>query len=269
MKTALTIAGSDCSGGAGIQADLKTMCALGVFGMSVITAITAQNTQKVYDVREIDPAMVAAQIDAVFVDIPPDAVKIGMVSNVDTMRVIREKLHEHKAANIVLDPVIMSKSGCRLIEKSVERELTTLFPVAAIVTPNFGEAEALTGRTLSGPDDMIAAAEEIRSMGASAVMIKAGPREENCDDLLLLDGSPIWLREGRVSTDNTHGSGCTLSSAIACRLAAGLSLRAAVEEAKAYVTGAIRDALAIGLGVGPLGHLAELYRRAGVAAAVK
>lgn len=264
MKTALTIAGSDSSGGAGIQADLKTMCALGVFGMSVITAITAQNTQKVYDVREIDPAMVSEQIDAVFIDIPPDAVKIGMVSNAETMRVIRDRLLHHHARNIVLDPVIMSKSGCRLIDKSVERELTTLFPIAAVVTPNFAEAEALTGRKLSGPDDMVAAAREIRRMGAAAVMIKAGPREENCDDLLLLGDEPVWLREGRVSTDNTHGSGCTLSSAIACRLAAGSPLRQAVEEAKAYVTQAIKDALAIGHGVGPLGHLSQLYRKAGV-----
>lgn len=264
MKKALTIAGSDSSGGAGIQADLKTMCALGVFGMSVITAVTAQNTQKVYAVREIDPAMVAEQMDAVFVDIPPDAVKIGMVSNIETMRVIRDGLARYGARNIVLDPVIMSKSGCRLIDKSVERELTTLFPVAAVVTPNFAEAEALTGRTISGPDDMVAAARKIRDMGAADVMIKAGPREENCDDLLLLGGEPIWLREGRVSTDNTHGSGCTLSSAIACRLAEGLPLRRAVEEAKAYVTRAIKNALDIGHGVGPLGHLTELYRRAGL-----
>ena len=265
MRRVLTIAGSDPSGGAGIQADLKTMCALGVFGMSAVTAVTVQNTQKVYDVQEINPEIVSGQVEAVLSDIGADAVKIGMIPSLDAMRAVRDRLLRHKVRNIVLDPVMVSKSGCRLLKSEVELELITLFPLAEVVTPNLAEAAALSGLEIARPDDMIAAARKIQELGARNVLVKGGGWTDNSDDFLLLGDVSVWLRCPHIDTKNTHGTGCTLSSAIACNLAGGASLRDAVERAKDYVTQAIRDSLDIGHGVGPLGHLVQLYRAAGVA----
>lgn len=265
MKNILTIAGSDSSGGAGIQADLKTMCALGVFGMSAITAITVQNTQGVYGVQEIAPDIVAGQIDAVYNDIEVHAAKIGMIGNAETTRAIRECLSRHRAPHIVLDPVMISKSGCRLLKQEVERELLTLFPLAEVVTPNLMEAEALSGTVVTSHDDMLEAARRIRALGARNVLVKGGGPIQDQDDLLLLDGEAVWLRGERLRTNNTHGTGCTLSAAVACNLANGLELPEAAAAAKKYVTRAIRDGLRVGHGVNPLGHLVELYRRAGMA----
>ena len=264
LKNVLTIAGSDPSGGAGIQADLKTMCALGVYGMSAITAVTVQNTRKVFDVQEIDPEIVRGQIDAVYGDIPAHAVKIGMVSNARSMRAIRERLLHHRAPNIVLDPVMMSKSGCRLLKQEVERELATLFPIAMVATPNLMEAGALAEMDIRSHDGMLAAARKIRELGVDNVLVKGGGPMTDQDDLLLLAGEPVWLPGPRLATRNTHGTGCTLSSAIACNLAKGMALREAATEAKAYVTRAIENGLDIGHGVGPLGHLVELYREANI-----
>lgn len=263
MKKVLTIAGSDSSGGAGIQADLKTMCALGVYGMSAITAITVQNTQKVYDVQEMTPAIVAGQIDAVLDDIPADAIKIGMVSNAETIRVIREALISRKARNVVLDPVMVSKSGCRLLNPEAESELERLIPEADVITPNMMEAGVLSGSEVKSRADMSRAAAHIARLGAKAVLVKGGLLEGDADDLLLLGGEEIWLHSPRIPTRNIQGTGCSLSSAIACFLARGLPLREAAESAKAFITQALRDSLSIGHGVGPLGHMVQLYREAG------
>lgn len=264
LKNVLTIAGSDPSGGAGIQADLKTMCALGVYGMSAITAVTVQNTRKVYGVQEIDPGIVAGQIDAVFGDIPVHAVKIGMVSDVEIIRTIRDRLIYHKAKNIIVDPVMVSKSGYRLLREEAELAVGDLIAIADIVTPNIPEAELITGRTIRTAEDMAEAARQILHMGAGAVLVKGGHLEGDADDLLLWGGGTLCLPAPRIPTKNTHGTGCTLSSAVACGLAKGLSLPEAVREAKEYVTRAIRDSLFIGGGAGPLGHLAQLYRDAGM-----
>ena len=263
MKRVLTIAGSDSSGGAGIQADLKTMCALGVYGMSAITAVTVQNTQKVYAVQEMTPPIVAGQIDAVMDDIPPDAVKIGMASNAANIRVIHDRLLERKVRNLVLDPVMISKSGCSLLDKEAEDEMRGLLPVADIVTPNMMEAGALAGIRVATRDDMRRAAEAIARLGARSVLVKGGLLEGDADDLLLRGGEEIWLRSPRVKTSNIQGTGCSLSSAIACFLALGRDLRGATEKAKEFVTQALKDSLSIGHGVGPLGHLVQLYREAG------
>lgn len=263
MKHVLTIAGSDCSGGAGIQADLKTMCALGVYGMSVITAVTVQNTQKVYDVQEIDPAIVAGQIDAVFGDIAVDAVKIGMVSDSAIIEVIWEKLLQHGARNIVVDPVMVSKSGYRLLRREAEAAMEKLISIADLVTPNIPEARLLTGCALQTEGDIEKAARDIQEMGAKNVLVKGGHLEGDAKDLLLTPKESLWLCAARIPTKNTHGTGCTLSAAIACGLARGDTAAQAVQSAKAYVTHAIEDSLNIGHGAGPLGHLTQLYRDAG------
>ena len=263
VKNVLTIAGSDCSGGAGIQADLKTMCALGVYGMSAVTAVTVQNTQKVYAVQEMSPAIVAGQIDAVMDDIPVDAVKIGMMANAGNIRVIHDRLLARRTANIVLDPVMISKSGCSLLDREAEDELRRLIPAADLVTPNMMEAGALAGMKVTDRDAMREAARAIAGLGAKNVLVKGGLLEGDADDLLLLDGVEEWLRSPRVDTGNIQGTGCSLSSAIACHLARGETLRAATEKAKAFVTRALRDSLSIGRGVGPLGHMVQLYREAG------
>jgi len=265
MKNVLSIAGSDSSGGAGIQADLKTMCALGVYGMTVITAITAQNTQGVYRVQEIEPPMVDAQIDAVFKDIRVDAVKIGMVSGTDIIHIIRARLLELHAKNIVVDPVMVAKSGHRLLRPEALDAVRELAGIADVVTPNIPEAELLCGFAIESEDDMQSAARKIASLGVKNVLVKGGHRlGSDASDLLFADGKFVRLQTRRIDTRHTHGTGCTLSSAIACRLALGDSVEDAVRAAKDYITEAIANAYAVGGGNGPVGHLAALYRKAGI-----
>jgi hydroxymethylpyrimidine/phosphomethylpyrimidine kinase len=265
MKNVLTIAGSDSSGGAGIQADLKTMCALGVYGMSAITAVTAQNTQGVYEVQEINPSIVEGQIRAVFEDIRVDAVKVGMVSGVEIIRTIREKLLALGAKNIVVDPVMVSKSGYSLLREEALPAIHELAEIADVVTPNIPEAEILAGFPIKTEEDMRRAAHVIAGRGAKNVLIKGGHRMgDDAGDLLLAGGKFVFLRAGRIDTKNTHGTGCTLSAAIACRLALGDGVEDAVRAAKDYITQAIIDSYEAGKGTGPVGHLAALYRRAGM-----
>ncbi|MHB9292810.1 hydroxymethylpyrimidine/phosphomethylpyrimidine kinase [Hollandina sp. SP2] len=265
MKNVLTIAGSDSSGGAGIQADLKTMCALGVYGMSVITAVTAQNTREVYGVQEIDADMVERQIQAVFEDIRVDAVKVGMVSSAGIIKTIRERLLALGAKNIVVDPVMVSKSGYSLLREEALPAIRVLTEIADVVTPNIPEAEILAGFPIKTEEDMRLAAGVIAEQGAKNVLIKGGHRmAEGAADLLLTRGNFVFLRAGRINTKNTHGTGCTLSAAIASRLALGDPVEDAVLAAKDYITQAIADSYDAGKGPGPVGHLHALYRRAGM-----
>lgn len=255
MKKVLTIAGSDCSGGAGIQADLKTMLANGVYGMSVITALTAQNTTGVYDVLEVSPEFVAKQIDCIFEDIRPDAVKIGMVSNTDIIHSIARKLKEYNAKNIVCDPVMVATSGSSLMKNdAVNTLISELMPLAALITPNISEAEVLCGFDIKDKDDMSKAAEKISETTSSAILIKGGHLTDCADDLLYENGNIHWFFGERVNNPNTHGTGCTLSSAIACNLAKGDTLAQAVKNAKDYITGALNAQLDLGKGSGPLDH---------------
>jgi hydroxymethylpyrimidine/phosphomethylpyrimidine kinase len=266
MRNVLSIAGSDSSGGAGIQADLKTMCALGVYGMTVITAVTAQNTQGVFGIQEIDPPMVAAQIEAVFTDIRVDAVKVGMVSNTEIIHTIKESLLRFKAKNIVLDPVMVSKSGYSLLRPEAEAAVRELAAIADILTPNIPEAEILSGMSITTKEGMYTAARKIAELGVKGVLIKGGHRlGEDAEDLFLQDERVILLPARRIDTRHTHGTGCTLSAAIASRLALGDIPEEAVRFAKEYITQAITDSYALGKGTGPVGHLRELYRRAGLA----
>jgi hydroxymethylpyrimidine/phosphomethylpyrimidine kinase len=265
MKNVLTIAGSDSSGGAGIQADLKTMCALGVYGMSAVTAVTVQNTQGVYGVQEIETAIVDGQIRAVFEDIRVDAVKVGMVSSEEIIRTIRERLLALGAKNIVIDPVMVSKSGYPLLREEAVQAIQGLTEIADVVTPNIPEAEILAGFSIKTEEDMRLAAVVIAERGAKNVLIKGGHRmEDGAGDLLLAGGNFIFLRAERIDTKNTHGTGCTLSAAIASRLALGDTVEAAVRAAKNYITQAIIDSYDAGKGTGPVGHLSALYRRAGM-----
>lgn len=251
MKTVLTIAGSDCSGGAGIQADLKTISAHGFYGMSAITALTAQNTTGVYDIHEVPADFVAAQLDCIFTDIFPDAVKIGMVSSSEIIQVIAAKLIQYGAKNIVVDPVMVSTAGSRLMQHSAMDALVgTLIPLADIITPNLHEAEALTGLTITTKAEMETAAKVLNK----CVLIKGGHFQGDADDLLFLNGKSIWVQGARIPNPNTHGTGCTLSSAIACQLAAGHDIETAVKNAKAYITAAIGAMLNLGKGRGPLNH---------------
>lgn len=257
LKKVLTIAGSDSSGGAGIQADLKTMTAHKVYGMSVITALTAQNTTGVYGIFESSPEFVGQQLDCVFSDIYPDAVKIGMVSSVKIIEVIAEKLIQYKAKNIVVDPVMVATSGGKLLRgEAVEALISTLFPIADIITPNIPEAEALSGIGIKCPYDMLMAAHKISESLSGAVLLKGGHLDcDRADDLLFMGGKPRWINGKRVDNNNNHGTGCTLSSAIACNLALGLDLETSVREAKAYITGALKANLDLGQGAGPLNHM--------------
>ena len=255
MKKVLTIAGSDCSGGAGIQADLKTMLANGVYGMSVITALTAQNTTGVYDVLESSPEFVAKQIDCVFKDIRPDAVKIGMVSNTDIIDSIAKKLKEYNAQNIVCDPVMVATSGSSLMKNdAVHALINQLMPLATLITPNISEAEVLSGLNIETKDDMLKASEKISEITSAAILIKGGHLTDCADDLLYENGNIHWFSGKRVDNPNTHGTGCTLSSAIACNLAKGCTLAQAVQNAKDYITGALNAQLNLGKGSGPLDH---------------
>lgn len=256
MKTALTIAGSDSSGGAGIQADLKTFAAHKVFGMSVITALTAQNTTGVFAVADTSADMVAAQMDAVFGDIYPDGVKIGMISNGDIAETIACGLEKYKPKNIVLDPVMVATSSAALMADGAQKVMVErLFPIADIITPNISEAEALTGMKIVTAQDMCDAAKCLSELTPGAVLVKGGHFNGNCDDLLYVKGECVWFCAERVDNPNTHGTGCTLSSAIAANLAKGMDLRAAVQDAKDYVLGAIRYGLKLGSGNGPLNHM--------------
>lgn len=259
MKNVLTIAGSDSSGGAGIQADLKTMSALGVYGMSVITAVTAQNTIGVQDVLDITPEIVEAQIRSIFDDIRVDAVKIGMVSNSKTIFVIKKLLREYKAQNIVLDPVMISKSGYSLLKPEAESAIKNMVEISDVVTPNIPEAEVLSGLKIENENDMEKAAFKIKELGAGNVLVKGGHRCNDANDILLCRNKILTLKGHRVNTKNTHGTGCTYSSAIASNLALGFAMPEAVDRSKKYVTTAIRHSLAIGKGNGPTHHFYDLY----------
>ena len=259
MKTALTIAGSDSSGGAGIQADIKTMSANGVYAMSTITALTAQNTTGVYGILEATPDFLANQLDCVFTDIYPDAVKTGMVSSTALIQVIADKLTQYQAKNIVVDPVMVATSGSRLIsEEAVDALKERLLPLATVLTPNIPEAEVLSGLTISDAAGMEAAARAISQRYGCAVLCKGGHQINDADDLLWRDGTAKWFRGRRIQNPNTHGTGCTLSSAIASNLAKGYDLDAAVERAKAYISGALGAMLDLGKGSGPMDHLFDL-----------
>ena len=259
MKTALTIAGSDSSGGAGIQADIKTMTANGVYAMSAVTALTAQNTTGVYGILESTPEFLASQLDCIFTDIFPDAVKTGMVSSTGLIEVIADKLKQYKAKNIVVDPVMVATSGSRLIsQEAVDALKELLLPLATVLTPNLPEAEVLSGLTISGPADMEKAAQAIGETYGCAVLCKGGHDLNDANDLLWRDGTCKWFHGRRIDNPNTHGTGCTLSSAIASNLAKGYDLDTAVERAKAYLSGALAAMLDLGTGQGPMDHLFDL-----------
>ncbi len=256
MFTALTIAGSDSSGGAGIQADLKTMAAHSVYGMSVITALTAQNTTGVSGILNVPAEFLGKQLDAVFTDIFPDAVKIGMVSSAELIAVIAEKLQEYQGKNIVVDPVMVSTSGSRLIDEDAVAELTSkLFPQAFIITPNIPEAEVLIGKNIQTAQDMEDAAKQIYETYGCRVLLKGGHQVETANDLLWTEIQKVWLNGRRIDNPNTHGTGCTLSSAIASNLAKGKPIEQAVQEAKRYISLALEDGLDLGKGSGPMNHM--------------
>ncbi|MCQ2604610.1 MAG: bifunctional hydroxymethylpyrimidine kinase/phosphomethylpyrimidine kinase [Spirochaetia bacterium] len=262
MKTVLTIAGSDSSGGAGIQADIKTITTNGVYAMSAITALTAQNTTGVQGIFEVPAHFLAQQLDSIFTDIRPDAVKIGMVSSAPIIRTIADKLKFYHADNIVVDPVMVSTSGCRLISEDAVSELEQrLFPLAALLTPNIPEAEILTGMKISSVQDMKTAAEKIGSIYSSAVLLKGGHSLNDANDLLYQNGVFRWFHGQRINNPNTHGTGCTLSSAIASNLAKGISLPVSVRKAKAYISGALNAMLDLGKGSGPMNHCFDIKKK--------
>lgn len=255
MKVALTIAGSDCSGGAGIQADLKTMTTNGVFAESVITALTAQNTTGVFGVFESSPEFVTQQLDAVFTDIYPDAVKIGMVSSAPIIEAIADGLKKYEAKNIVIDPVMVSTSGSKLLQEDAISTLEeVLFPLATLLTPNIPEAEILSDIKINSAEDMTNAAEIIGKKYNAAVLLKGGHSINDANDLLYSNGEFKWFSGKRIDNPNTHGTGCTLSSAIAANLAKGMNLDESVESAKAYISGALAAMLDLGKGSGPMNH---------------
>lgn len=255
MKTALSIAGTDPTGGAGAQADLKTMTVNGVFGMSVITALVAQNTTGVRAVQESTPEFLRQQLDAVFEDIVPDAVKIGMVSSSELIRVIAERLRYYKARNVVVDPVMVATAGSALIQNdAVQTMIRELFPLAAVITPNIPEAEVLSGMSIRTKAEMEAAAAKINASCGCAVLLKGGHSVNDANDLLCADGCLQWFEGRRIENPNTHGTGCTLSSAIAANLAKGYPLEQAVQRAKDYLSAALAEMLDLGSGSGPLDH---------------
>ncbi len=264
MKKVLTIAGSDSSGGAGVQADLKTIAANRLYGMSVITALTAQNTLGVEGVYEVDSDFVQLQMKAVFEDIFPDAVKVGMVSDADCIKTIAENLKKYEAENIVVDTVMVSTSGHALLKKeAVKSMVDILLPVADIITPNIPEAEVLSDIKISGREDMLLAGRLIYNMinekkqggKETYVCVKGGHLENDNADLLIGNGEEVWYENTKIDNPNTHGTGCTLSSAIACGLAEGLSVKESVSYAKEYITGALKTGFDIGKGNGPLNHM--------------
>ena len=255
MKTALTIAGSDSCGGAGIQADIKTMTMNGVYAMSAITALTAQNTTGVTGIMEVTPDFLAAQLDAVFTDIYPDAVKTGMVASSDLIRVIAEKIRQYNAKNIVVDPVMVATSGAKLIsDDAIETLKSELLPLADVITPNIPEAEVLSGLTIRNEEDMVNAAKAINGRFGCSVLCKGGHQINDANDLLYRNGGYVWFKGKRIDNPNTHGTGCTLSSAIASNLAKGEDMDSAVKNAKDYISGALAAMLDLGSGSGPLCH---------------
>ena len=255
MKTCLTIAGSDSSGGAGIQADLKTMTVNGVYAMSVITALTAQNTQGVSGILDVNPEFITSQMDAVFTDIYPDAIKIGMVSSPEIVEAIAKSLEKYEAKNIVLDPVMVATSGAVLLkEEAMDSLINRLIPLADVITPNIPEGEILAGMKIENEDDMKKAAEIIGEKYNCAVLLKGGHKVNDANDLLYRKGDFKWFLSERIDNNNTHGTGCTLSSAIASNLAKGEDLNQAIKNAKEYLTGALRAGLNLGKGSGPLMH---------------
>ena len=260
-RAVLSIAGSDCSGGAGIQAALKTMTMNGVFAMSAITALTAQNTIGVQGIYEVSPDFLGMQIDSIFTDIRPDAVKIGMVSSVELIEIIAEKLKEYKAENIVIDPVMVATSGSALMKNNAVSALAEkLLPLAAVVTPNIPEAEILSEMKIENEKDMEEAAKKIGDTYGCAVLVKGGHSINDANDLLYHDGTYKWFYGKRIHNPNTHGTGCTLSSAIASNLAKGYSLEDAVKKAKAYISGALSAMLDLGAGSGPMDHAFDLKK---------
>ena len=259
MKTALSIAGSDSCGGAGIQADIKTMTLNGVYAMSAITALTAQNTTGVRGVQEATPEFLAQQIDAVFDDIRPDAVKIGMVSSAELIKTIAERLKFHKAENVVVDTVMVATSGARLInEDAIDVLKGELIPLATLVTPNIPEAEVLSGMKIQNKDDMLEAARIISEAYHCAVLLKGGHSVSDANDLFYEKGRYKWFCGKRIDNPNTHGTGCTLSSAIASNLAKGYDLESSVQRAKDYISGALAYMLDLGRGSGPMNHAFDL-----------
>jgi len=265
MKHCLTIAGSDASGGAGIQADIKTFSALGAYAMSAIVSVVAENTSRVISVFDLPPSSIADQIDAVFEDITVDAVKVGMLSNAAAMETVAGRLQAYTPPNVVVDPVMVAKGGCALMQPealSVLRE--RVLPCARIVTPNIPEAEAISGIPIRTPKDIREAARCIADLGAQAVLIKGGHLPGDPVDVLLEGGSFTEYPGKRIPTKNTHGTGCTLSSAIAAFLAQGLDAPEAVRAAKQYVTQAIAHALDIGKGHGPTHHFFDYYQMKGI-----
>lgn len=255
MNTVLSIAGSDCSGGAGIQADLKTMIMNGVYGMSAISALTAQNTTGVDKILEVPPEFLKKQLDMIFTDIFPDAVKIGMVASSQLIEVIAERLSFYGAKNIVVDPVMVATSGSRLIESEAVLSLKKrLLPLAAVITPNIPEAEVLSGMAISNERQMEEAARIIHRDSGCAVLLKGGHLIQDASDLLFSDGVCKWFFGQRIQNPNTHGTGCTLSSAIASNLAKGYDLETSVSNAKAYLSGALSAMLDLGKGHGPMDH---------------
>ncbi|MCR6544224.1 bifunctional hydroxymethylpyrimidine kinase/phosphomethylpyrimidine kinase [Dehalobacterium formicoaceticum] len=255
MKKVLTIAGSDCSGGAGIQADIKTMTAHKIYAMSVITALTAQNTTGVYGVLDVAPDFVGQQIDCVMTDIFPDAVKIGMVSAPSIILKIVDKLKEYQAQNIVVDPVMISTSGSRLLsDDAMEALMTQLIPLALIITPNIPEAECLADMKIHSKEEMVRAAQKIGESYSGHILIKGGHLKDSADDLLYHQGELTWFPGRKIANENTHGTGCTLSSAIACNLAEGYGVLESVHMAKDYIICALEAKLNLGQGSGPLNH---------------
>ena len=266
MKTALTIAGSDCSGGAGIQADLKTMTMNGVYAMSAITALTAQNTTGVRAIQESTPDFLKQQLDTVFEDIYPDAVKIGMVASSELIRVIADRLRFYDAKNVVIDPVMVATSGSALMKNdAVQTLIEELLPLAILVTPNIPEAQVLSGLTIETKEDMVAAAKQIGKRHHCAVLLKGGHSINDANDLLYAKGELVWFEGKRIHNPNTHGTGCTLSSAIAANLAKGFSLAESVQRAKAYISGALAAMLDLGKGSGPMNHAFDLQGEYGKA----
>ena len=255
MNTALTIAGSDSSGGAGIQADIKTMTANGVYAMSAITALTAQNTTGVTGIMEVTPEFLSLQLEAIFTDIYPDAVKTGMVSSGELIKTISATLKKYNARNIVVDPVMVATSGAKLIsDEAIEILKAELLPLATVITPTIPEAEVLSGMTIKNEEDMIAAAKAIYEKFNCNVLLKGGHQINDANDLLYRDGGYVWFKGKRIDNPNTHGTGCTLSSAIASNLAKGENLDDAVKHAKEYISGALAAMLDLGKGSGPLAH---------------
>ena len=255
MKTALTIAGSDCSGGAGIQADLKTMTMNGVYAMSAITALTAQNTTGVRAIQESTPDFLKQQLDAIFEDIYPDAVKIGMVASSELIHVIADRLRHYEAKNIVVDPVMVATSGSALMKNNaVQTLIEELLPISTLVTPNIPEAQVLSGLSIETKEDMIVAAKHIGDNYHCAVLLKGGHSINDANDLLYANGELHWFEGKRIDNPNTHGTGCTLSSAIASNLAKGYTLSESVQRAKDYISGALAAMLDLGQGSGPMNH---------------